>query len=69
METKILETTPIEKDKSEKIYFRKFLVYWVGQLVSLIGSSIVMFVLIWELTDIAGNNNTILSVAFFLQKC
>jgi DHA3 family macrolide efflux protein-like MFS transporter len=66
METKILETDPEMKKKLEKNYFRKFLVYWLGQIVSLIGSSIVMFVLIWELTEIAGNNNTILSIAFFL---
>ena len=61
-----LETPQIDEEKANKIYFRKFLIYWIGQIVSLIGSSIVMFVLVWELTEIAGNNNTILSVAMFV---
>jgi hypothetical protein len=60
-----VEISSYKEEKAGKIYFRKFLIFWIGQLVSLIGSSIVMFVLIWELTNIAGNNNTILSVAMF----
>ena len=66
MEIKSIESTTSETKNAAKFYFRKFLIYWVGQLVSLIGSNIVMFVLVWELTEIAGNNNTILSIAMFL---
>ena len=66
MDVKTVEIPSPNEEKASKVYYRKFLIYWFGQIVSLIGSSIVMFVLIWELTEIAGNNNTILSVAMFV---
>ena len=66
MVNELTELSTFEDEQASKIYFRKFLIYWIGQLVSLIGSSVVMFVLIWELTEIAGNNNTILSVSIFV---
>lgn len=46
--------------------YRSYLFFLVGQMTSIFGSSIIMFVLIWHLTDMVGKNNTILSLAFFL---
>ncbi|WP_371805249.1 MFS transporter [Candidatus Lokiarchaeum ossiferum] len=46
--------------------FRSYLFFLTGQMISIFGSSVVMFVIIWHLTDMVGENNTILSLAFFL---
>jgi MFS transporter, DHA3 family, macrolide efflux protein len=51
--------------KSPKTSFKAFLVFFIGQMVSIFGSSIVMFVITWHITDIDVGNNTILSLAFF----
>ncbi|WP_371802211.1 MFS transporter [Candidatus Lokiarchaeum ossiferum] len=49
-----------------KAKYRSYLLFLSGQMTSIFGSSIIMFVLIWHLTDMVGENNTILSLAFFL---
>jgi len=46
--------------------FQAFLFFWTGQLFSILGSNIVSFVMIWTITDLAPNNNTVLSIAAFL---
>jgi len=46
--------------------FQAFLFFWTGQLFSILGSNIVSFVIIWTITELAPNNNTVLSIAAFL---
>ena len=46
--------------------YRKYLVFFGGQILSLFGSEVVMFAVIWEMTKGIGNNNSLLSLAFFL---
>ncbi len=66
------ENTPKigENLKSQKKFsrnsFQAFLFFWAGQLFSILGSNIVSFVMIWTITDLAPNNNTVLSIAAFL---
>ncbi|MHA1512355.1 MAG: MFS transporter [Promethearchaeota archaeon] len=59
-----------ENLKPQKIFsrnsFQAFLFFWTGQLFSILGSNIVSFVMIWTITDLAPNNNTVLSIAAFL---
>jgi len=59
-----------ENLKSQKKFsrnsFQAFLFFWAGQLFSILGSNIVSFVMIWTITDLAPNNNTVLSIAAFL---
>lgn len=45
--------------------FRHYLVFWLGQLFSLLGSSIVQFVIIWWITDITGSAVILSITAFF----
>ncbi|MFX0040864.1 MAG: MFS transporter [Candidatus Heimdallarchaeota archaeon] len=45
--------------------FRNYLIFWIGQLFSVLGSSISHFVIIWWITDITGST-TLLSLATFL---
>ncbi|MHA1915697.1 MAG: MFS transporter [Promethearchaeota archaeon] len=45
--------------------FRNYLFFWGGQLVSLLGSSIIQFVIIWWIAEGTGSP-IIVSVAFFL---
>ncbi|WP_371806529.1 MFS transporter [Candidatus Lokiarchaeum ossiferum] len=49
--------------KSYRLYLR----YWFGQNISIVGSAIVMFTIIWKMADLVGNNNTELSIVFFLN--
>jgi DHA3 family macrolide efflux protein-like MFS transporter len=46
--------------------FQAFLFFWAGQLFSILGSNIVSFVMIWSITELAPENNTVLSIAAFL---
>jgi len=59
-----------ENLKSQKKFsrnsFQAFLFFWSGQLFSILGSNIVSFVIIWTITELAPNNNTVLSIAAFL---
>ena len=59
-----------ENLKSQKKFsrnsFQAFLFFWAGQLFSILGSNIVSFVLIWTITELAPENNTVLSIAAFL---
>jgi len=52
--------------KSQNKSFQAFIFFWIGQLFSILGSNIVSFVIIWTITDLAPNNNTVLSLAAFL---
>lgn len=56
--------------KSQKKFsrdsFQAYLFFWAGQLFSILGSNMVSFVIIWTITDLAPNNNTVLSIAAFL---
>jgi len=56
--------------KSQKKFsrnsFQAFLFFWTGQLFSILGSNIVSFVIIWTITELAPENNTVLSIAAFL---
>jgi len=60
-----------KSNSSEKIIdptistFRHYLVFWGGQLFSLLGSSIVQFVVIWWITDITGSAVLLSITAFF----
>lgn len=47
--------------------YRMYLKFWLGQFVSLFGSAIVMFTIIWYMADLIGENNTLLSLVFFLS--
>jgi len=45
--------------------FRNYIIFWIGQLFSVLGSSISHFVIIWWITDTTGST-TLLSLASFL---
>ena len=45
--------------------FNMYLQFWAGQIFSLLGSAVVMFAIIWELSEMRPGDNTIISVAFF----
>lgn len=45
--------------------FRHYLIFWIGQLFSLLGSSIVQFVVIWWITEITGSAVLLSITAFF----
>jgi DHA3 family macrolide efflux protein-like MFS transporter len=45
--------------------FRSYLFFWGGQLFSILGSSIIRFVIVWWIAE-ETLNNTIVSIAFFL---
>lgn len=51
---------------SDQNTFRHYIFFWLGQLTSLLGSSVVNFALIWWIT-IESQSATILSLAFFLS--
>ena len=54
------------QNKFARNSFQAFIFFWIGQLFSILGSNIVSFVIIWTITDLAPNNNTVLSIAAFL---
>ena len=54
------------QNKNPRNSFQAFLFFWIGQLFSILGSNIVSFVLIWTITELAPENNTVLSIAAFL---
>ncbi len=56
----------IDQKKFSRNSFQAFLFFWAGQLFSILGSNIVSFVIIWTITELAPNNNTVLSIAAFL---
>ena len=58
-------STDIGEEEERKSTYNSYLLFFTGQIFSIFGSSIAMFVIIWHLTDIVGENNTILSLAFF----
>ena len=45
--------------------FRSYLIFWTGQLVSLLGSSIIHFVVIWWITEVTGDPNLLGLTNFF----
>ncbi|MFW9820218.1 MAG: MFS transporter [Candidatus Thorarchaeota archaeon] len=53
------------KDLANKHTFNHYLYFWVGQLFSVLGSSISQFAIIWWITDTTGST-TLLSLASFL---
>ncbi|MHA2002021.1 MAG: MFS transporter [Promethearchaeota archaeon] len=67
LESEFEENQPLKSETNkEQKSFHFYLVFWIGQLFSILGSNIVSFVIIWTITDLAPNNNTILSTAAFL---
>ena len=60
-------STPIddEVDPNVSRNFRMYLQFWVGQIFSLFGSAVVMFAIIWHLSEMRPGDNTIISVAYF----
>ncbi|MFW9827109.1 MAG: MFS transporter [Candidatus Thorarchaeota archaeon] len=50
---------------ANKHTFKNYIIFWIGQLVSILGSSISHFVIIWWITEITGST-TLLSLASFL---
>lgn len=50
---------------SNKSTYRQFLFFWSGQMVSLFGSSVAYFVLIWWLTIVSGNPMILAVASFF----
>ncbi|QEE15854.1 MFS transporter [Promethearchaeum syntrophicum] len=54
------------QNKNARNSFQAFIFFWIGQLFSILGSNIVSFVLIWTITELAPENNTVLSIAAFL---
>ncbi|MFX0005937.1 MAG: MFS transporter [Promethearchaeota archaeon] len=50
---------------ANKHTFNNYLIFWVGQLFSVLGSSISQFAIIWWITDTTGST-TLLSLASFL---
>lgn len=53
-------------EERKKKNFTMYLQFWIGQMASLLGSAVVMFALIWQLSLMRPNNNTIISIAYFL---
>jgi DHA3 family macrolide efflux protein-like MFS transporter len=45
--------------------FRSYLVFWMGQLASVLGSSITQFAIIWWITETTGST-ILLSIASFM---
>ena len=45
--------------------FRSYLIFWMGQLISLLGSSIIHFVVIWWITLVTGDPNLLGLTNFF----
>lgn len=45
--------------------FQNYLFFWLGQLISLLGSSIIQFVIVWWIADVTASP-IYLSIAFFL---
>ncbi|TFG17231.1 MAG: MFS transporter [Promethearchaeota archaeon] len=45
--------------------FRSYLIFWIGQLVSLLGSSVIHFVVIWWITVVTGDPNLLGLTNFF----
>jgi len=56
------EVTPTSTQQT----FQHYIFFWIGQLASLLGSSVVFFAVIWWLT-IESESPTILSLAFFFS--
>jgi len=54
--------SPSMEEKADKSSFKSYLFFWSGQLVSILGSSVVSFVLIWWLVD-ETQSATALSIA------
>jgi len=50
--------------KTDNKIFRKYLIFWIGQLFSILGSSVVFFALQWWITDITEDPIAI-SITFF----
>ncbi|MHA1521507.1 MAG: MFS transporter [Promethearchaeota archaeon] len=63
MESETQVNSIVDSDKSKN--FSMYLQFWAGQIISLLGSSIVMFAIIWELSEMRPGDNTIISLAFF----
>ena len=51
----------------KKSFYQQYLVFWIGQNFSLFGSAIVMFAVNWKMASQIGDNNSLLSLAFFLS--
>jgi MFS transporter, DHA3 family, macrolide efflux protein len=47
--------------------YQMYLKFWIGQFVSMFGSAVVYFSVIWTMADLIGNNNTLISLAFFFS--
>ena len=63
MESDAEVNSKVASDSSQS--FNMYLQFWVGQIFSLLGSAIVMFAIIWELSEMRPGDNTIISLAFF----
>ncbi|MFX1567404.1 MAG: MFS transporter [Promethearchaeota archaeon] len=55
----------ITEELANKQTFRNYIVFWIGQLFSVLGSSISQFAIIWWITDTTGST-MLLSLASFL---
>jgi len=55
----------ITEELANKQTFRNYIVFWIGQLFSVLGSSISQFAIIWWITDTTGST-ILLSLASFL---
>ena len=60
------ETNNSTNDPSLSSY-HQYLVFWIGQNLSILGSAVVMFAVFWEMAEIIGESNTLLSFAGFLS--
>ncbi len=61
--TNILPTLPLEKNAHT---LRMYLIFWIGQLVSLFGSSVVQFAFAWYLTS-QSDNPIYMSIFMFIS--
>ncbi|MCF2140484.1 MAG: MFS transporter [Candidatus Lokiarchaeota archaeon] len=55
------------KESEDKRNFSMYIQFWIGQVFSLMGSAIVSFIIIWQLSEMEPGNNTLISVAFFVS--
>ncbi|MBN2005685.1 MAG: MFS transporter [Anaerolineae bacterium] len=64
-----IEATPISKNVPEqhKNWAAPFFTIWTGQALSLIGSQVGQFALVWWLTQASGGSATILTMATFVS--
>ncbi len=54
----------IENESPKKDHFRGYILLWIGQLISLLGSSIVQFAIIWWITKETGSEFFLALAAF-----